>query len=89
MRSATFESTEGFVRWQRLKHHHAEEDEMREGDPAGAMPSSMNPEKSLKAALWLTVAGGMVDLALAIAKIVFGYVSDLSLIHISEPTRPY
>lgn len=53
---------------------------MREGDVAGTMPPPVNPEKNLKAALWLTVAGGLVDLVLAITKIAFGYVSDIQSI---------
>ena len=39
-----------------------------------------NPQKTLKASLWLTVISGITDLALAILKIVFGYVSDLQSI---------
>jgi cation diffusion facilitator family transporter len=39
-----------------------------------------NPQKTLKATLWLTVISGIADLALTILKIVFGYVSNIQSI---------
>ena len=39
-----------------------------------------NPQKRLKATLWLTAISGIADLALTILKIVFGYVSDIQSI---------
>jgi cation diffusion facilitator family transporter len=51
-----------------------------EGNPAEEMLPMVDPDKTLKVALWLTVIGGVIDLALAILKIVFGYCSDIQSI---------
>ncbi len=52
----------------------------REGSQAGAVSGMENPSAALKHTLWLTVISGIVDLALAILKIGFGYVSDIQSI---------